>query len=161
MWKRRRRQLSIRPTTGRTSQVHETIPALVAVLLLGLSAACASATATDTMPTNIDSARQLAQTVASKGGCDSNRFEDYDLSRVRDTWVFTCQKQEKMFAIVTYGSQEARSAGINRLDESPTQAYFAKYFYAVVVMRSGGQNKQLVESDKQSDKLALAPFRNK
>ena len=113
------------------------------------------------MPTNTDSARQLAQAVASNGGCGSSSFEDYDLNRFRNTWVFTCQKQETMFAIVTYGSQEARFAGIKRLDESPTQTYFAKYFYAVVVMASGGQDKQLVESDKQSDELALAPFRNK
>ena len=113
------------------------------------------------MPTNAESARQLAQTVASNGGCDSNSFEDYDLTRVRDTWVFTCQKPERMFAISTYGSQEARSAGIKRLDEHPAQAHFAKYFYAVVVMGSGRQNKQLVESDKQADELALAPFRNK
>lgn len=139
----------------------KTIPALAAVLVLGLSAACSSsASATEKMPTNTDNARQLAQTVASNGGCDSNSFEDYDLSRLRDIWVFTCQKHEVMFAIFTYGSQEARAAGIKLLDQPPTQAYFAKYFYAVAVMRSGGLNKQLVESDKQADELALAPFRN-
>ena len=99
--------------------------------------------------------------VGSNGGCDSNSFEDYDLSRLRDIWVFTCQKHEVMFAIFTYGSEQARAAGIKLLDQPPSQAYFAKYFYAVVVMRSGGQNKQLVESDRQADDLALAPFRSK
>jgi hypothetical protein len=87
------------------------------------------------MPTNTENARQLAQAVASNGGCDG--FEDYNFNRARDTWVFTCQKPGMSYEIVAYGSQEARSAGIKTLDDN-NRMYFTKAFYAVVVVASNG-----------------------
>jgi hypothetical protein len=101
----------------------------------------------DTMPTNTESARQLAKTVASNGGCDS--FEDYDFNRARDTWVFTCQKPGMTFEIIAFGSPEARSAAIKFFDDS-SSTYVTKNFYAVVVVKYEGAG---------SSDLALASFR--
>jgi hypothetical protein len=119
----------------------------VAWTLCALTAACSAGTATDTMPTNADSARRLAQTVASNGACGS--FEDYNFNRAKDTWVFTCQKQEMTFEIVAYGSEDARSAGIKTLNECCRTAYFAKNFYAVAIVGFGGDSAD----------AALAQFR--
>jgi hypothetical protein len=110
----------------------------VAWILLALTAACSAASATDTVPTNADSARQLAQTVASNGSCGS--FEDYNFNRAKDTWVFMCQKQEMTFEIVAYGSEDARSAGIKTLDECCRTAYFVKNFYAVEIVTFGSDS---------------------
>ncbi len=112
------------------------------------------------MPTNTDTARQLAQTVASNGGCDSNSFEDYNFNRAKDTWVFTCDKQGMGFEVITYGSPDARSVGLKALDDRG-QTYFAKHFYAVVAVGAGRPDKQSQGSDKKSLELSLAPFRNK
>jgi hypothetical protein len=129
------------------ASVVKTVAPSVAWTLCALTAACSPATATDTMPTNADSARRLAQTVASNGACGS--FEDYNFNRAKDTWVFTCQKQEMTFEIVAYGSEDARSAGMRTLDECCRTAYFVKNFYAVEIVAFGSDSAD----------VALAPFR--
>ena len=124
----------------------KTLAPSVAVILVVLTA-CSSATPLDTIPTNADKARRLAQTVASNGGCGS--FEDYNVNRAKDTWVFTCQKQEMTFEIVAYGSEDARSAGIKTLEVCCRTAYFAKNFYTVAVLAFGSDSAD----------VSLAPFR--
>jgi len=98
------------------------------------------------MPTNADSARRLAQTIALTGACGS--FEDHNFNRAKDMWVFTCQKQEMTFEIVAYGSEDARSAGIKTLDECCRTAYFARNFYAVEIVAFGSDSAD----------VALAPL---
>ena len=120
---------------------------MIALTLLGSAAACsASPIATDTVPRSVETARQLARTVASNGGCGG--FEDYNFNRSADTWVFTCQTPGASFEIVAYGSQSARSEGLKTLDNSGN-TYIARNFYAVAVVGSYGNS---------SADSALAPF---
>ena len=130
----------------RTDHRHPAIAAAFAVLVL--AAACStSPSSTNVMPVDANSGRQLAQGVTSNGGCGS--FEDYNLSRARDTWVFTCQKPGMTFEIVAYGSADARSAGIKILDDQRA-AYVSHTFYAVVVLRSeGGSAESALASFKK------------
>jgi hypothetical protein len=94
-----------------------------------------------------DDARQLARTVAAKGGCGS--FDDFTFDRATDVWVFECQRQPEIFyEIVVYGSEDARSSAIKSLDERK-ETYFAKNFYAIVV----------VSDQTHSGDSALAPFK--
>ena len=112
------------------------VAASIALTVLGLTASCSSSpAATDRMTTTTEHARQLAQSVAANGGCGG--FEDYNFNRARDTWVFTCQKPGMSFEIVTYGSPEARSAGIKRLKDNGA-TYFTENFYAVTVVAFAG-----------------------
>jgi hypothetical protein len=105
---------------------------LVVIVLIVVTASCSSPPArVDVMPTTTDNARQLAQTVASNGGCGS--FEDYNFNRAKDTWVFTCQKPGLSYEIQAFGSQDARSTALKALDDRAA-TYFADYFYAVVVV---------------------------
>jgi hypothetical protein len=122
------------------------MPTLIAVALVAVIAGCSNPpVALDVMPTTTEIARQLAQTVASNGGCGT--FEDYNFNRAKDTWVFTCQKPGLTFEIQTYGSLDARSTELKALgDRSAT--YFSDNFYAVVVV----YNEALTP---------LAPFRGK
>ncbi len=115
-------------------------------LVLALAAACSlSTTATDTTPTNLDDARQLAQTVASKGQCGG--FEDLG-TPAASTWEFTCQKDGSSFEITAYGSEKARSAGIASLDARHA-TYLTKNSYSVTVVSATG-----------SMDSALIPFKN-
>lgn len=109
--------------------------AAIAVILLGMSGACSRGTATDSAPTNIDDARQLAETVASNASCGG--FEDLGVGPTRDTWVFTCQKSAASFEITVFGSQDARFAGIKALDDRH-DTYFARNTYAVTVASAEG-----------------------
>ena len=121
----------------------------IALALVGLSSACSnSSVAMDALPTNTESARHLAETVASSGGCGG--FEDYTFNRARDTWVFTCQKPGVSFEVVIYGSEDARTVGLRTLDNNKT-TYFSENFYAVAVMRFDGGGP----ADS-----ALGPFRS-
>ena len=63
--------------------------------------------------------------------------------------MFTCQKQEMTFEIVAYGSEDARSAGIKRLDVCCRTAYLAKNFYTVAVVAFGSDSAD----------VSLAPFK--
>lgn len=112
----------------RRGQMHRQV-ALALVVAIG---GCANPpVALDVMPTTTENARQLAQTVASNGGCGT--FEDYNFNRARDTWVFSCQKPGLTFEIQTYGSLDARSTGLKMLDDR-NATYFTENFYAVVVV---------------------------
>ncbi len=62
---------------------------------------------------------------------------DYNFDRARDTWVFTCQKPGLSFEIVAHDSPDARSAGIEDLDEGK-QSYVAKNFFWVAIVKSEG-----------------------
>lgn len=126
------------PLMARTMEIMRLAlgPQVAAIVLtfLGLTAACAApASSIEIMPTTIDGARQLARTVASKGGCEG--FEDHSFTRASDTWVFTCQKPGLSFEVVAYGSAEAKSVAIKGLGDR-NQPYFTKSFYSVAVVHA-------------------------
>ncbi len=123
--------------------------AFIAAILLGLAAACSTSppVQANATPTNIQDARQLAQTVANNASCGS--FEELGAAPVSATWVFTCQKTGSSFEITIFGSREAKDAGIASLDNR-NATYFSKNSYAVTVV--------LAESGSMAS--ALTPFKN-
>jgi hypothetical protein len=83
----------------------------VAALLTG----CGSSSATlSSRPTDLSSARDLAQLVADTAKCGS--LEDY--AQHSDYWTFTCQTGERSYEIRTLNSRVARQDAVNALTAS-------------------------------------------
>ena len=88
---------------------------LATVAVAAMLSACGSSSATlDARPTELSSARDLAQLVADTAKCDS--FEDY--SQHSDYWTFTCQTAEHTYDIRTVNSTVARQDALKSLTGS-------------------------------------------
>lgn len=88
-------------------------------------------------PSDRDSGRALARTVAEQARCDG--FEDYDVT-APDAWEFTCQAGEEMFVIRAASTRASRNAAIPGLTAAHlpyrTGRFFVVWPLATPGMRS-------------------------
>lgn len=108
---------------------------LLAVALL--AGGCAGTPVSlDSRPTDEDSARDLARTVAGRAHCAG--FEDYRLDGT--TWQFTCQigaSGERMFGIRITNSATAQARAARRLAERSTPYRAGRYFLVTEFLAPG------------------------
>jgi hypothetical protein len=108
----------------------------------------------DTLAKTESQAEDVAFSVASDAGCGEFDSEAPNLST--DTWWFTCRTDGRPFGIYVYGSDQARSAGLAKL-QATGLPFVAKDYYAVTAIQSGpGKSEALSDTPPAS---VMDPFR--
>ncbi|MGZ6055769.1 MAG: hypothetical protein ACXWOV_09345 [Isosphaeraceae bacterium] len=99
-------------------------------------------------------AEDVAFSIASNAGCGEFDSEAPNLST--DTWWFTCRMNGRPFGIYVYGSDQARSAGLAKL-QATGLPFVGKDYYAVTAIQSGpGKSEALSDTPPAS---VMDPFR--
>lgn len=108
---------------------------MVAAALLVLAGCAPEHVALDSRPTDADSGRALARTVADQGGCE--QFADDDRDAGTDHWRFTCNRGRHFYGVVAATSTSARDAAVTEV-ESTSSPYRTGRYYVVFEFGSPG-----------------------
>jgi hypothetical protein len=124
---------------------------LLQVFLLGwLLPACSPTDAPfDSKPNNVESARALAERIASKANCAG--FEDYDIKQ--DYMVFTCQmagENPPMFALWVFYDKAAKTKIENELSLKQDEPFKSGTYYLISEF-----SRTKIEGKNLNDKIEI------
>lgn len=122
-----------------------------AVIAALVASACGSTASLSDQPTDLDSGRSLARTVADQAGCRD--LEDYS-PIANDYWEFTCRMGDVTFLIRTATSAASRDAGTPNERGIP---YKKGEFFLVSPPLQAGGDKKAAGDPVPADKLDAFP----
>jgi hypothetical protein len=111
----------------------------------------------DTLAKTESQAEDVAFSVASNAGCQSQDFDSEQTYAFDGAWQFDCTIGGVYYRIFVYSSDQARSQGLAQL-QADGRPYVAKAYYAVTAIRTGAGKDEALNATPPPPSI-MDPFR--